>query len=82
MGHRLAGAARIGTDRRIEHGDADIRIGKGPLIELPAPEIKNADAVALADGFEWPFPDADPVRVEHEAKLREQIPEFAVMLFD
>jgi hypothetical protein len=82
MWHRFAGATRIGADRRIEYGDADIRIGKGPLVELPPPKVTDADAVALADRFEWPFPEADPVRVEHETKLREQVPEFAVLLFD
>ncbi len=82
MLHRLAGAARIGADRGIEHGDADIVIGEGPFVEISPPEINNAHAVGLADRLEGAFPDSNPIRVEHEAKLRERIPEFAVLLID
>ena len=71
MLRRLAGAARVGTDRGIEHGDADIVIGKRPLVEISPPEIYNTHAVDLADGLELPLPDPDPIRVEHKPKIRE-----------
>jgi len=80
--HKLAGAARVGAKRRIEHRDADIGIIKPPLIELPPPDVADANAVGLGDGLERPLPDADPVRVEREPKLRERGPEFPVLLTD
>lgn len=82
MLHRLAGAARVGADRGIEHGNADIMIGERPFVEISPPEINNAHAVGLADGLERAFPDADPTSVEHKAKFRERIPEFAILLID
>jgi hypothetical protein len=82
MGHLLAGAARVGAERRIEDRDADIGILKPPLAELPPPEVADADAVGLADGLERPLPDTDPVGVEREPKLRERGPEFPVLLTD
>lgn len=82
MRHRLTGTARIGADRGVQHGEADIVIFKRPLVEISPREIDDPHPISLADGLERPFPNARPVRVEHEPKFREGVPDLAVLLFD
>ena len=78
----LSRAARIGSDRRINHDDADARIGKRPAFEEASREIEDADTVGLAYGSQRPFPDADPAGMQHKLKFRAFCPKPPVLLFN
>ena len=85
-GDRHAAAARrcrAGRRRSADRGrNADIGVGEPPLAEHAPPEVDDADAVGLADRAERPLPDPDPVGVERQPKLREEAPDFGVLLID
>ncbi|MGH9808387.1 MAG: hypothetical protein ACRD9W_14220, partial [Terriglobia bacterium] len=78
----LARPARIGTDRRIEHGDGDGWVGKVPARKIPARKIQDAYAVALANRAKRSLPDADPARMRDQPELRALGPQPPVLLFD
>ena len=76
MPGRFAGAARIGTDGRIDDEYAQIRIFQVPVFEIAPPEKENADAVRLADRAQRPFPNPDPPGMRDKPKLRAFGPQF------
>jgi hypothetical protein len=79
---RLAGAAGIGTDRRVDDEDADIGVAKIELWKKPARKILNADAIGLAYGSERAFPNANPASMRHKHKVRAFRPQPSILLFD
>lgn len=66
---RLAGAAWVRTDRRIDDKHADVGVREPPAIEEPPREIDNAHTVGLANRAEGAFPYADPARVRDQVEL-------------
>jgi hypothetical protein len=65
----LAGAARVGTDGRIDDKDADVGVRKCPAIKESPRKIDDADAIDLANWAKCAFPYADPARMRDKAEL-------------
>jgi hypothetical protein len=49
MLRRLARAARIGADRRIDHEHADVGAGQMPALEIAPGEVHDANPIGLTD---------------------------------
>jgi hypothetical protein len=79
---RLAGPARIGTNRRIEDRHALVRVCQHPAVEEAAREIHDLDAVGLTYRPECAFPHADPSRAREQIELRAFSPESVVLFLD
>jgi hypothetical protein len=79
MLRRLAGAARIRADRRVDDKYADVMVHQIPLVKVTSREIDDADSVGLTDRAERALPDADPAGVCDEAKLRAFSPQPVVL---
>jgi hypothetical protein len=78
----LAGATRVGTDRRVNDKDADVRIIDMPAIKEAAREIDNSNAILLADRPQRTFPNAPPPGMSDQPKTRACRAKAPVLLFD
>jgi hypothetical protein len=82
MLRRLAGSARICTDRRIEDRHALVWVCKHPAVEEAAREIHDLDEVGLAYGPHGAAPHADPSGARDQLELRAFSPESLVLFVD
>jgi hypothetical protein len=78
----FAGAARVGTDRRIDDAYADVGVRELPAIEEPPREIHDTDTVGLTNRTQRAFPYANPARVGDEAELGAFRPQFSILVLD
>jgi len=78
---RLSSAARIVTDRWINHEYANVVVLQAPTFEKPSREVQDANAVPLADWSHHSFPNTDPAGVRNKAKLRAFSPQSLILLF-
>lgn len=58
---KLAGAARITADRRVQHKHSHIGVGEIEARKIPASKVHDSQAIRLTDRAQRPFPNPYPI---------------------
>jgi hypothetical protein len=66
---RLACAARVGTNRRVDDKHTEVGVREAPAVEEPTRKIHDTDAVGLTNRAKRAIPYANPARVDYKPEL-------------
>jgi hypothetical protein len=78
----LVVAQRLRADGRVDDVDGNVRIFQPPAVEKGSPEVDDANPIGLAGGLNRAFPNTDPIGLRRQFEIREDPPDFGVLLID